>query len=155
MPCNCNVSNEVDTKVKLAIYEITAKTGRIPDAAAISRKIDINENEVLAAFARLHSKRLLVPEPGDPARIRMAPPFSAVPTAFPVEAKGRRYYANCVWDAYGIAAALHADAISHASDGYTGEPLTLEVKNARPILEPFVAHFAVPAAHWWDDIVFT
>jgi len=149
------VSNELDTKVKLAIYEITAKTGRIPDAAAISRKIDINENEVLAAFARLHSKRLLVPEPGDPARIRMAPPFSGVPTAFPVEANGKRYYANCVWDAFGVAAALHTDALIPASDGFTGEPLTLEVKNNQPVLRPYVAHFAVPAAHWWDDIVFT
>ena len=149
------MSNELDTKVKLAIYEITAKTGRIPDAAAISRKIDINENEVLAAFARLHSKRLLVPEPGDPARIRMAPPFSGVPTAFPVEANGKRYYANCVWDAFGVAAALHTDALIPASDGFTGEPLTLEVKNNQPVLRPYVAHFAVPAAHWWDDIVFT
>ena len=149
------MSNELDTKVKLAIYAVTAETGRVPDAAEISRKIDIDENEVLGAFARLHAQRLLVPEPGNPARIRMAPPFSGVPTAFPVEANGKRYYANCVWDAYGIAAALHADAISYASDGHTGEPLTLEVKNGQPVLDPFVAHFAVPAAHWWDDIVFT
>ena len=149
------MSNELDTKVKLAIYAVTAETGRVPDAAEISRKIDIDENEVLGAFARLHAQRLLVPEPGNPARIRMAPPFSGVPTAFPVEANGKRYYANCVWDAYGIAAALHADAISYASDGQTGEPLTLEVKNGQPVLDPFVAHFAVPAAHWWDDIVFT
>jgi hypothetical protein len=155
LPYNCDVSNEVDTNVKLAIYEITAQTGHVPNATEISRKIDIDENEVLGAFARLHAKRLLVPEPRDPTRIRMAPPFSGVPTAFPVEANGRRYYANCVWDAYGIAAALHADAISHASDGYTGEPLKLEVKNEQPILNPFVAHFAVPAANWWDDIVFT
>ena len=155
LPYNHSVSNEIDTKVKLAIYAITAETGCVPDAAEISRKIEINEEEVLGAFARLHAKRLLVPEPGDPTRIRMAPPFSGMPTAFPVEANGKRYYANCVWDAYGIAAALHCDAVSHASDGHTDEPLTLEVKNGQPILRPFVAHFAVPAAHWWDDIVFT
>jgi hypothetical protein len=152
---NYNVSNELDTKVKLAIYAITAETGAVPDANEISRKIDIDKEKVLGAFARLHAKRLLVPEPGNPAHIRMAPPFSGVPTAFPVEANGKRYYANCVWDAFGVAAALHADAISHASDGYTGEPLMLEVKNGQPILKPFVAHFAVPAAHWWDAIVFT
>lgn len=155
MSYNYNVSNELDTKVKLAIYAITAETGAVPDANEISRKIDIDKEKVLGAFARLHAKRLLVPEPGNPAHIRMAPPFSGVPTAFPVEANGKRYYANCVWDAFGVAAALHADAISHASDGYTGEPLMLEVKNGQPILKPFVAHFAVPAAHWWDAIVFT
>src|ERR1700730_12525423 len=149
------MSDELDTKVKLAIYQMTAETGAVPRSAEISRKIDIDEKEVLGAFARLHAKRLLVPEPGDPTRIRMAPPFSGVPTSFPVEANGKRYYANCAWDAYGIAAALHADAIIPASDGHTGESLTLEVKNGQPVPQPYVAHFAVPAAHWWDDIVFT
>jgi hypothetical protein len=146
---------DLDTKVKLAIYEITAETGRVPNSSEVSRKIDIDEAEVLGAFGRLHAKRLILPEPGDPTRIRMAPPFSGVPTKFPVEANGKSYYANCVWDAYGIAAALHCDAVSHASDGHTGESLILEVKNGQPVLKPYVAHFAVPAAHWWDDLVFT
>ena len=148
-------ADDFDTKVKLAIYELTAETGCVPNASAVSRKIDIDESEVLDAFKRLHAKRLLLPEPGDPTRIRMAPPFSGIPTKFPVEANGKTYYANCVWDAYGIAAALHCDAISRASDGHTGEPLTLEVKNGQPVLKPYVAHFAVPAAHWWDDLIFT
>jgi Alkylmercury lyase len=156
---------DLDTKIKLAIYEITAETGRIPNSSEVSRKINppsrrygatgIDETEVVAAFGRLHAKRLILPEPGDPARIRMAPPFSGVPTKFPVEVNGKQYYANCVWDAYGIAAALHSDAISRASDGHTGEPLTLEVKNGAPVLKPYVAHFAVPAAHWWDNLIFT
>lgn len=149
------MSEQLDTKVKLAIYRIIAETGSAPNSADVAQTTALAEEEVLGAFARLHTKRLLVPEPGDPTRIRMAPPFSGVPTAFPVEAKGKRYYANCVWDAYGIAAALHSDAVSHASDGHTGEPLALEVKNGQPVPRPYVAHFAVPAAHWWDDIVFT
>ena len=146
---------DLDTQVKLAIYEITAATGRVPNSREVSRKIAIDETDVLTAFKRLHAKRLLLPEPGDPTRIRMAPPFSGIPTKFPVEANGKLYYANCVWDAYGIAAALNCDAISRASDGHTGEPLTLEVKNGAPLLESYVAHFAVPAAHWWDNLIFT
>jgi len=156
---------DLDTKVKLAIYEITAETGRVPNSADVARKIDpptrrygatrVDEEEVLGAFGRLHTKRLLLPEPGDPRRIRMAPPFSGVPTSFPVEGNGKQYYANCVWDAYGIGAALHCDAISRAKDAHTGEPLTLEVKDGAPILKSYVAHFAVPAAHWWDNLIFT
>ncbi|HWY41373.1 MAG TPA: organomercurial lyase [Chthoniobacterales bacterium] len=146
---------DLDTKVKLAIYEITAETGRVPNSSAVSEKIAVDEREVVAAFGRLHVKRLLLPEPGDPTRIRMAPPFSGIPTPFPVEANGKQYYANCVWDAYGIAAALHCDAFSRASDGRTGEPLTIEIRNGQPVLQPYVAHFAVPAAHWWDDLIFT
>ena len=147
--------DDFDTQVKLVIYRITAETGSIPDAATVAADTKFGEPEVLAAFQRLHGKRLLVPEPGDPARIRMAPPFSGIPTAFPVDANGRRYYANCVWDAYGVAAALHADAVIPAQDGFTGESLVLEVRSEQPVRQPYVAHFAVPAAKWWDDIVFT
>ena len=148
------MSEGLDTKVKLALYRIVADTGAVPNSTEVAQETGFSESDVRAAFAHLHSKRLLVPEPGAPSRIRMAPPFSGIPTSFPVDVNGKRYYANCVWDAYGIAAALHSDAIT-ASDGHTGEPLTLEVKNGQPVLKPFVAHFAVPAAHWWDDIVFT
>jgi hypothetical protein len=148
-------ANEIETRVKLAIYEMTADTGAVPNSTEVAQETGFNESDVRAAFARLHSKRLLVPDPGDSSRIRMAPPFSGIPTSFSVDANGRRYYANCVWDAYGIAAALHEDAMIPASDGHTREPLTLEVKNNQPVLHSFIAHFAVPAAQWWDDIVFT
>jgi len=71
---------DLDTKVKLAIYDITAETGSVPNSAGAARKIDIEENGVIESFKRLHAKRLLFPEPGDPTRIRMAPPFSGIPT---------------------------------------------------------------------------
>lgn len=148
-------AGDFDTQIKLDLYRITAETGSIPTSAQIAQSLRASEQSVREAFTRLHAKRLLVPEPGDPTRIRMAPPFSGVPTAFPVDALGKRYYANCVWDAFGIAAALHADAISPAVDGYSGEALTLEIRDGQPVPQPYVAHFAVPAAHWWDDIVYT
>jgi hypothetical protein len=147
--------NELDTTVKLALYRMIAQTGTVPNSAEVAQATGLSEEEVRVAFATLHAKRLLVPEPGDPSQIRMAPPFSGVATSFPVEAQGKHYYANCAWDAFGIAAALHSDAIISASDGFSGQPLTLEVKNGQPTVQAYVAHFAVPAAHWWDDIIYT
>jgi hypothetical protein len=148
-------ADPLEIEVKLAVYRITAERARVPTAGEVAGALSISLAEAESAFARLHQKRLLVPEPGDPTRIRMAPPFSGIETGFPVESLGKRYYANCVWDAYGIAAALHADAVIPASDAHTGEPLMLEVKGNGPVPQPYLAHFAVPAAHWWDDIVFT
>ena len=149
------MTRDLDTAVKLAIYRTIAETGRAPTSAEVAAAEGLAETEVRAAFERLHARRLLVPEPGDPTRIRMAPPFSGVPTAFPVDARGKRYYANCVWDAYGIPAALHADARVDAVDGHTGEPLPLDVRAGAPVPRPYFAHFAVPAARWWEDIVYT
>jgi hypothetical protein len=111
--------------------------------------------DVEAAFVRLHQKRLLVPEPSDPSRIRMAPPFSGIETLFLVNVGEHAYYANCVWDAFGIPAALHQDAVVEASDGHTGEPLTMEVRDGLPIPKPYAVHFALPAAKWWANIIYT
>jgi len=146
---------DIDTQVKLQIYDMVARTGAVPSTLDVARTITAPLDDVAAAFRRLQEKRLLVPEPGDASRIRMAPPFSGVPTQFRVRVGERRFYANCVWDALGIPAALHAAALVEAVDGHTGEPITLEITAAGPVPVPCVIHFAVPAARWWDDIVHT
>ena len=149
------MSTDLDIAVKLAVYGHAAETGKLPSSAEVAGVVGVSPAEVEAAFQRLHGQRLVVPEPGDASRLRMAPPFSGIETPFPVDARGRRYYANCVWDALGIAAALHADAVIPASDGFTGEPIRLEVRDSRPLAADCVIHFAVPAAQWWDDIIHT
>jgi hypothetical protein len=146
---------DFDTAVKLKIYETLAATTQAPTSGGVAAALGASPRDVEAAFDRLHKKRLLVPEPGDPGRIRMAPPFSGVPTAFPVQVGERRYFANCVWDAFGISAALHEDAVVSAADAHSGEPITLRVRGGQPVPQGCVIHFAVPAARWWEDIVYT
>ena len=146
---------DFDTAVKLNIYETIARTAQAPTSAEVAQSLSTSPEAVAAALERLHQKRLLVPEPGDPSRIRMAPPFSGVETSFRVKVQDKVYYANCVWDALGIAAALQADALIEASDGFSGEPMMLEVRNGQPVPQSCVIHFAVPAAQWWNDILYT
>jgi Alkylmercury lyase len=122
---------DIDTSVKLKLYEIIVDTASMPAAADIATALDVPIDDVLAAFQRLYQKRLLVPEPGDHSRIRMAPPFSGVETTFLVWTGDKAYYANCVWDALGIPAALHRDARIEASDGHTGEPMVIEVREGK------------------------
>ena len=107
-----------------------------------------------AAYSRLAARRLLVLEP-DGLTIRMAPPFSGVPTQHRVRADGVSYFANCAWDALGIPAALQrpAEVISRCEQ--THEPLVLQVDEEGPEPSDFLFHCSVPAAQWWKDIVFT
>jgi DNA-binding transcriptional MocR family regulator len=151
---------DVLTSVKLTIYRHLAETTDAPTVYEIAQQLGLADGEVQQAFDELHRKRLLVPEPGDPARIRMAPPFSAVPTSFKVHvngerSNGKRYDANCVWDSLGILAAFHADGMVRARDGHSREAMTLVIRDGEPKPTPCVAHFAVPAARWWDDIIHT
>jgi hypothetical protein len=141
--------------VKLAIYDHFATTSHAPSVANIAEQLGAPVEDVQGAFDELHKQRLLVPEPGDPSRIRMAPPFSAIPTSFRVTVKAKAYHANCVWDSVGIPAALHADGMVRARDGHTREAITLVIRDGQPKPTPCVIHIAVPAAHWWDDIIYT
>ena len=146
---------DFDTRVKLQIYTLISEQATAPTAGEVAAALSAPVEQVEEAFRNLAGKRLLVLEPGSSSRIRMAPPFSGIPTGFRVEVGARSYDANCVWDSLGVAAALGADAIIHAADGYTGEAIDLVVKDGQPEAQDCVAHFAVPAAHWWDDIVYT
>ena len=136
------------------VYTATVESGRPPRSADVAMALGGTAQEALASFRRLRERKLLAlaPESGE---IVMAPPFSAAPTPFQVRSGGRSYFANCVWDAYGVAAALHQDADVEASCACCGEPMALAVRDGQPDSPRGIAHFAVPAAHWWDDLTYT
>jgi hypothetical protein len=109
---------------------------------------------VVDAFTRLRLQRVMLLEE-DGATIRMAPPFSGIPTPHWVESAGRWHYANCPWDALGIPAALHRSGVVYSQCAQSGEPLRLEVGSADPERSDWLFHSLVPAARWWVDLIFT
>lgn len=145
---------DFDTRVKTAIYQRVAKTTRLPTVVETAEVVGANPGEVREAYRTLFRNRVLFLEP-DGETIRMAPPFSGVETQHRVRVEDRDYFANCSWDALGIPAALHeeADVLSRCEE--TLEPIRLRVRRQGPDPERVVAHFAVPAAKWWADLVYT
>jgi hypothetical protein len=145
---------DFDVAVKLAIYHHFAQTGERPSPEQIGERVSAPPAAVLDAYRRLRAQRVLVLE-ADGASIRMASPFSGVPTQHVVTSGGRSYFANCAWDALGIPAALQQPATVHSRCEQSLEPLQLEVGRSGPAPSGWLFHCVVPAAHWWDDIVFT
>jgi hypothetical protein len=146
--------DEPDLALRSLTYRLFVQLGRAPTARDVADAGGHGVAEVVSGWRRLHDQHALVLDPAT-GEILMANPFSAVPTAFRVEAGGHQWHANCAWDAFGICAALHADGRVVTSCPDCGEALTLEVRDARPDDETLLFHCLVPAAHWWDDIVFT
>ena len=145
---------DFDTQVKLAIYRHLAETGSRPSPAEVAERVGSDVASVLDAYPRLRAQRVLALE-ADGSSIRMAPPFSGVPTQHIVLVGGKQYYANCAWDALGVLAALHQPGEVHSRCEQSGEPLRLEVGLEGPQPSTWLFHCLVPAAKWWDDIVFT
>jgi len=145
---------ELETRIKLAVYAHFAAEGRRPTAAEVAERSGTSISNVLDAYPRLRAQRLLVLEP-DGSSIRMAPPFSGVPTPHAVTVEGVRYFANCAWDVFGIPAALHRTGEIRSRCEQSGEPLRLTVGLDGPEPSSWLFHCLVPAAKWWNDIVFT
>ena len=145
---------DFDTKTKLAIYGYFAENGRRPSPEEIANLTGSDISNVLGAYARLRAQRVLALE-ADGSSIRMAPPFSGVPTQHSVVVGGKQYFGNCAWDALGIVAALHQPGEVHSCCEQSGEPLHLKVSLNGPEPSTWLFHCLVPASKWWDDIVFT
>jgi hypothetical protein len=138
-----------DIATRNRTYQRFVELGRAPAPGEVG-----DPEEVLSAWRRLHDAHALVLNPATD-ELRMANPFSAVPTSYRVHAGGRWWYANCAWDAFGICAALHADGRVETSCPDCGEPIAVEVRDERPDDESLVVQCRGPARDWWADIVFT
>jgi hypothetical protein len=145
---------DLELRAKLAIYGHFTAVGTRPSAGDVAARVGAAVPEVREIFRRLQAQRVLVLD-ADGESIRMAPPFSGVETQHRVIAAGVSYYANCAWDALGIPAALRRPAMVHSRCEQSREPLTLAVSERGPEASDWLFHCVVPAARWWDDIVFT
>ena len=86
----------------------------------------------------------------------MAMPFSAVPTAFRVVVGDRSVWANCAWDAFGIAAALEDDVSFVTPCPASGRVIAAGVRRGVAFAHAgSVATSACRPRRWWDDIGFT
>jgi len=146
--------DENDLVLRNLTYARFVELGRAPAAAEIAVALGCDGGQVMAGWERLHAQHALVLDP-ETGGIRMANPFSGVPTAYHVQASGRWWYANCAWDAFGICAALHEDGRIETSCPDCGQSLRIAVRDRRPDDESLLFHCLVAAARWWDDIVFT
>lgn len=145
----------LDNNVRLHILRELLARGAAPSVSSTAAALRFAEPDVAATYDRLATNRVIVLRP-ETRDVLMAAPLSAVPTPHVVRvAGGRSHYGNCVWDALGVLAMLGSDGVVDTACADCTSPLELSVHNGE--LEPSdaVVHFAVPAARWWKDIVFT
>ena len=146
--------DDADVELRNATYRLFVALGRAPSPTEVAQETGRTPDAVLACWRRLHDAHALVLD-GAGSSIRMANPFSAVPTAHRIHAADRWWYANCAWDSFGVCAALHVDGRIESSCPDCGEPIAVEVRSGRPDRTDLLFHCLVPARSWWDDIAFT
>ena len=141
-------------QIRHFVYGHFADTTQPPNVAVTAAHFDISAEEAGEYYKELHNRHAIFLDL-ETLTIRMANPFSGVPTDFKVHTNGKTYYANCAWDMLGIPAALHTDAVIEAVCTGSNETIELEIKNGRVFDSNLLIHFSLPFSRWYDDLVFT
>ncbi len=141
--------------LRLAVYRAFAATGRAPDAGTLAAQLGTGVPEVADGLAELARARHLALD-GD-GRIVMAHPFSAVPLGFSVMGAGTLWWGGCAWDSFALPHLLPGedDVLVATRCPACGRAHAWTVGRDRPPDGDQVAHFLVPAARMWDDVVRT
>jgi len=141
-------------QVRHFVYNHFADTTHPPNVDETAAHFNISTEEAGEYYRELDNRHAFFLDPGT-LNIRMAWPFSAIPTDFKVHANGKTYYANCAWDMLGIPALLKCDTVMDAKFTESNEPVQLEVKDSKITNSESLIHFPVAFSHWYDDLVFT
>lgn len=139
--------------VRLAVYQQLAECGTAPSTVVLAEQFNVPVPDVAAALRDLEQERHLVL--GADGTVELAHPFATRDFGFAVKSDRTLWWGGCAWDAFaiphlvpGISSALVATTCPACS--------TAHAWNVRIDVPPpgeQVAHFLMPMAHVWDDVV--
>lgn len=157
----------IDEEVRVAVYRGFATTGAAPTVDALAVGLGTEAIDVTAALARLAEARHVVLD--DAGNVVMAHPFASVPLGFSVMGPHTLWWGGCAWDSFALPHLLSeqphppseqpADAVVDVLVATRcpgcDRALAWVVGTDAPPAGDELAHFLVPVAHIWDDVVHT
>jgi hypothetical protein len=147
--------NDLVERVRYTIYSQLASSGAAPSASSVADAFDLTTDVVEKAYVELAAAHHIVL--GDHHNIVMAHPFATMNLGFSVMGKSTLWWGGCVWDSFAIPHLVPSDSealVATTCQG-CGSAHSWVVTTSEPPAGPQIAHFLVPMAHAWDDVVLT
>ncbi len=91
------IISEFDLQVRYQIYHFFVNHCVAPSYQQIANSLNAENENVRVSFHKLHERHMIFLERNSDS-IRMANPFSAIPTKFKVISGNKQWWANCAWD---------------------------------------------------------
>lgn len=141
--------------LRLSIYTSLASTGRAPETAALAATLGVDGEEIEAGLRQLAAGRHLALD--TVGRVALAHPFSTIDLGFSVKGTRTLWWGGCVWDSFAIPHLVpgEPEVLVATTCQACGRAHAWVVGRGAPPAGDQVAHFLVPAARMWDDVVFT
>ena len=139
--------------LRLAIYGTLATTGVAPSHAALAAELGATLEVVRGGMRTLVQARHMVLDADD--HVLMAHPFATLPLGFSVMGQATLWWGGCAWDSFAIPSVVPDDAevLVATTCPACGTAHAWSVGLDEPPAGEQVAHFLVPMAHVWDDVV--
>ncbi|OXM61698.1 organomercurial lyase [Amycolatopsis vastitatis] len=144
-----------DEDVRLAVYRAFAGHGRAPSAPELADAAGGSLAVAKQALHRLADAHHLVLDERE--HVVLAHPFAAKSLGFSVMGSHTLWWGGCAWDSFAIPHLVDAEPevlVATRCPG-CGQPHALVVNRTTPPEGVQVAHFLVPAARMWDDVLHT
>jgi hypothetical protein len=139
--------------LRLAVYTALASTGRAPVTGDLATALGAGRDEIETGLRQLAAARHLVQ--GADGRIVLAHPFSTIDLGFSVKGTHTLWWGGCIWDSFAIPHLVpHEPEVLVATTCQgCGRAHAWVVGRDAPPEGGQVAHFLVPAARIWDDVL--
>ena len=140
--------------LRLAVYGQFC-WGEIPRIADLATELSDTREQVRSGLATLAAGRHVAL--GLDGEITMAHPFTAVPLGFSVMGRDTLWWGGCAWDSFALPQLLPDQGPMLVATTCPGcdQAHAWRVDDREPPAGDQVAHFLVPAAQMWDDVVYT
>jgi Alkylmercury lyase len=139
-----------DDDLRVLIYRTFATTGAAPTTDELERAAGGPAHDALSRLAR--DRHLVL---GDDDRILMAHPFATIPLGFAVMGRDVLWWGGCAWDSFAMPHLIADEVLVATRCPGCDAPHVWVVGRDGPSEGGEVAHFLVPAARMWDDVVHT
>jgi len=142
-------------QVRHAIYLSFAATGRALTVEDLATRFGIDDATARGTLDALAEQHHLVLDPTH--HIVMAHPFSALPLGFSVMGGSTLWWGGCAWDSFAVPHLVPGEpsVLVATTCPACGRAHAWTVETSWPPVGRQVAHFLVPTARMWDDVVHT
>jgi hypothetical protein len=142
-------------ELRLRIYHSYVEDGAAPSTRDLAHDLMVGPERVDAGLRDLARDRHIVVDHA--GRSVMAHPFSSAPMGFSVMGRETLWWGGCAWDSFALPHLLPAEGevLVATRCPACSRALAWNVGADHPPPGDEVAHFLVPAARMWDDVVHT
>jgi hypothetical protein len=139
--------------LRVRLYRQLADEGRVASSSEIASELDVEPAEAAAAFSTLAQDRQIVLD-GD-GRIELAHPFATRDFGFSAKSETALWWGGCAWDSFAIPHLVPnaAPTLVATTCPACGTAHAWSVGRDHAPTGDQVAHFLVPMAQVWDDVV--